>query len=124
MTKSLSERIAARATGKRQSRSGQNRAAFLALRVDIKQALDDGWPVKSIWETLHAEKKIDFSYQAFWNYAHRLILSPPAPSNPVTDQKLNPKTTQGGQPPEPKIIEAPTMGGFKFNPIPNKEDLF
>ena len=123
MTRSLSERIAARATGKKQSRSGQNRASFLALRVDIKQALDDGWPVKSIWETLHAEKKIDFSYQAFWNYVNRLILSPPAPTNPVSDQKLNAKTTQGGQPPEPKRTEAPTMGGFTFNPIPNKEDL-
>ena len=124
MTKSLSERIAARATEKKPSHGGQNRAAFLALRVDIKQALDDGWPVKSIWETLHAEKKINFSYQAFWNYVNRLILSPPASTNPVSDQKLNAITTQGGQPPEPKIIEAPTMGGFKFNPIPNKEDLF
>ena len=124
MTKSLSERIAARATGKKQSRSGQNRASFLALRVDIKQALDDGWPVKSIWETLHAEKKIDFSYQAFWNYVNRLILSPPAPTNPVSDQKLNAKTTQSGQPPEPKTTQAPTMGGFTFNPTPNKEDLF
>ena len=60
MAKSLSERITARMVKKKPSRSAQNRAAFLALRVDIKQALDDGWPVKSIWETLHEEGKIDF----------------------------------------------------------------
>ena len=124
MTKSLSERIAARATQKKQSHSGQNRAAFLALRVDIKQALDDGWPVKSIWETLHAEKKIDFSYQSFWNYVNRLILSSPPPTNPAPDQKLNAKTAQSGQPPEPKTTEYPTMRGFTFNPTPKKEDLF
>jgi len=121
MTKSLSERIAARAAGKKPSHGGQNRAVFLALRVDIKQALDDGWPIKSIWETLHAEKKIDFSYQAFWNYVNHLILSPPAPTNQVSDQKLNAKTTQSGQ--KPKTTEAPTMGGFTFNPTPNREDL-
>ena len=45
MAKSLSERIAARTVKKKPARSAQNRAAFLALRIDIKQALDDGWPV-------------------------------------------------------------------------------
>ena len=83
MAKSLSERIAARTVKKKPSRSAQNRAAFLALRVDIKQALDDGWPVKSIWETLHEEGKVDFSYQAFRGYANRLVLSPPATDPPA-----------------------------------------
>jgi hypothetical protein len=27
----------------------RNRAAFLALRGEVKQAIDDGWPVKTIW---------------------------------------------------------------------------
>lgn len=128
MAKSLSERIAARTVKKKPSRSAQNRAAFLALRVDIKQALDDGWPVKSIWETLHEEGKVDFSYQAFRGYVNRLILSPhaaeppvplpaavapePGPSNPT--KPASSKTAV--KKPEPAT-------GFTFNNNPKKEDL-
>ena len=78
MTKNLSVRIAERTAQKNPSRSEQNRATFLAIRGDVKQALDDGWPVKTIWETLHEEGKVSFSYQAFRGYANRLILSSPA----------------------------------------------
>ncbi len=78
MTKNLSVRIAERTAQKKPSRNGQNRATFLAIRGDVKQALDDGWPVKTIWETLHEEGKVSFSYQAFRGYANRLILSSPA----------------------------------------------
>ena len=55
--KTLSERIAARAVEKKPllSNKKQNRAIFLALRPEIIQALNDGWPVKDIWETLRAE---------------------------------------------------------------------
>ena len=111
MAKSLSERIAARAVKKKPSRSAQNRAAFLALRVDIKQALDDGWPVKSIWETLHEEGKVDFSYQAFRGYSNRLILSR------ATESTM--PTSEGTAAPDKK----PDVSGFTFNPIPNKEEL-
>jgi hypothetical protein len=88
MGKSLSERIAARAANNKPSRSGQNRGAFLALRSEVEQALDDGWPVKTIWETLHQEGKITFSYQSFRGYANRLILARAQAAQPsaVVDQ--------------------------------------
>ena len=126
MAKSLSERIAARSVQKKPSRSAQNRAAFLALRVDIKQALDDGWPVKSIWETLHEEGKVGFSYQAFRGYANRLILSPPAtePSAPVAKAPSSGQNTTAKQATTKAVEKKPdTPAGFTFNPIPNKEDL-
>ena len=136
MAKSLSERIAARSVKKNPSRSAQNRAAFLALRVDIKQALDDGWPVKSIWETLHEEGKVDFSYQAFRGYANRLILSPPAtepstqvpagvPATPVDKAPIPGQDTSAAQQATTKAHETKpnTPVGFTYNPIPNKEDL-
>jgi hypothetical protein len=127
MTKSLSERIAAR-TVKKPSRSGQNRAAFLALRADIRQALNDGWPVKSIWETLREEGKIDFSYQAFRNYANHLILSPTATKSlfQSTEKLPNPKE---GNDLKQTTISKPTKknpeqaSGFTFNSAPKKEDL-
>jgi hypothetical protein len=56
------------------------------MRGDVKQAIDDGWPVKTIWETLHEEGKVSFSYQAFRGYVNRLILSPPASREAVPTQ--------------------------------------
>jgi hypothetical protein len=131
---SLSERIADAVKKKPTlSRSVQNRAAFIILRTDIKQALDDGWTVKRIWETLCEEGKIDFGYTAFVGYTNRLILSP-LPNNsanqaPVStrqvDRRSEQKTPGAGEAraAEPKKTETPTMGGFTFNPSPKKEDL-
>lgn len=124
MVKSLSERIAARAVEKKsppQSHGdeNQNRAIFLALRPDVKQALEDGWPIKSIWETLHEEGKVTFGYDAFRRYTKRLILlsagqkpTPEPPGQSSVTKIVKPKTT-----------ETPLIGGFTFNPSPKKEDL-
>jgi len=123
MEKSLSERIAARAFEKKspplQSHGdeNQNRAVFLALRPDIKKALEDGWSIKSIWVTLHEEGKVGFGYDAFLRYTRRLIL---APTNP------NPAQGHSGQhdkPTDTKPKETPQISGFTFNPSPKKEDL-
>jgi hypothetical protein len=125
MAKSLSERIATRSLKKKPSRSAQNRAAFLALREEIKKALDDGWPVKSIWETLVEEGKISFSYQAFRGYTNRLILSadhqPEKPSTPKEEQNKQAEKTASVEASKKK----PTISkGFSYNPIANKEELF
>ena len=131
MAKSLSARIAERVARKKPAGNVRNRAAFLALRGEVKQAIDDGWPVKTIWETLHDEEKIAFSYQAFRGYVNRLILSPPvngeAASTPaVADQsrqvapRLAPQSAK--QPSESKP-EKPAATGFTFNRTPKKEDL-
>ena len=70
MAKKLSERIAERTERKTPSRHGKNRAAFLALRDDVKEAIDDGWPIKEIWDTLCEEGKVSFSYETFRTYAN------------------------------------------------------
>ena len=128
MGKSLSERIAARAANSKPSRRAQNRGAFLALRSEVEQALDDGWPVKTIWETLHQEGKVTFSYQSFRGYANRLILArrhgrQPAgvadqskalrPAASATSQALGDRTAQ----------KAAGIGGFRFESEPRKEEL-
>lgn len=125
MAKSLSERIAHRVSTRKPSRSGMNRASFLAVRDDVKMALDDGWPLKVIWDTLRDEGKIEFGYDAFISYVKRLIRNAEsAPSDKVKTGKpaLNIKA-KSEAPQEPKK-EAPTIGGFNFNPTPKKEDLF
>jgi len=115
MAKNLSARIAERAAKKKRSRNAQNRAAFLAVRSEVMQALDDGWPVKTIWETLHEEKKIAFSYQAFRGYVNRLIISTQAHGETTT-------AVTPGQQTETKK-PAKKSDSFKFNANPNKEEL-
>ncbi|OQW55396.1 MAG: hypothetical protein A4S17_14280 [Proteobacteria bacterium HN_bin10] len=107
---SLSARIAAHVRQHPGSPRERNRAVFLALLPEIRQALDEGWSVITIWRTLHAEQKVTFSYQAFRLYVKKLILAP-ARGTPSTPSL----------PREP----VPTKGttGFTFNPVPNKEEL-
>ena len=69
----LSERIAANALSKGLQKD-INRATFLALRDEIKHAMDEGWPVKRIWKNLYKQGYIKFSYQSFIGYVNRLIL--------------------------------------------------
>ena len=72
---SLSERIAQRVQSKKPNQAKNNRSAFLALRDEIRQALNDNYTKKEIWETLRDEQKIMFGYTAFTRYVNRLILS-------------------------------------------------
>ncbi|MDP3331894.1 MAG: TraK family protein [Methylococcaceae bacterium] len=127
MAKNLSERIAAMAIKKKPSRRAKNRATFLALRVDVKQALDDGWPVKSIWETLHEEGKVDFSYQSFRVYVNRLILTPAelilVTANFATYAASREQTNHVPTSANEKKAKELTENGFKFNKTPKKEDL-
>ena len=115
-TKSLSERVAARMLEK-PSRNAKNKALFLALREEIQQALNDGWSVKSIWETLHEEGKISFSYQAFCGHVNRSILSP------ATTDIAN-GNSQTSKPVVNKSGKTIKPAGFTYNPTANKDDLF
>ena len=130
MAKSLSARIAERIARKKPAGNVRNRAAFLALRGEVKQAIDDGWPVKTIWDTLHDEGKVAFSYQAFRGYVNRLILSPSANGEGtppvVADQSGQPaprSVPQSARTPAEWQPEKPTATGFTFNRTPKKEDL-
>lgn len=131
MTKTLSARIAERTGLKNPVRGAKNRAAFLAVRLDVEHALNDGWPIKTVWETLFEEGKITCSYQAFRRYVNDLILS-------SADSLKNKKTSsidslpieleiaiETNQPAEEKTQQSLLQGlpGFVFTPTPNKEDL-
>ena len=130
MAKSLSARIAERIARKKPAGNVRNRAAFLALRGEVKQAIDDGWPVKTIWETLHDEEKVAFSYQAFRGYVNRLILSPPA-NGEATPLAVANQSRQAAPRSVPQSARNPAewrpeklaATSFTFNKTPKKEDL-
>ncbi|MEB0134563.1 TraK family protein [Actimicrobium sp. CCC2.4] len=75
--KSLSERIADSALKNSYGRNDRNRAAFILVRGDVSKAVDDGYSLLSIWETLCEEGRIPYTYQTFRRYAR--VLLPPRP---------------------------------------------
>jgi hypothetical protein len=131
MAKTLSERIADRISKKNPTRADQNRATFISLRREVKASLEDGWPVKTIWETLKDEGKVTFSYQAFRGYVNRLILGKAsmgekaAPENPAAlEQKEGQQAAKDTSLDEPSTAKKPVNKGFVFNPVPNDKELF
>ncbi len=111
MTKTLSERLAARAVKHKSNGRSHNLATVLALRGEIEQAIHDGWFVKDIWEALHEEGKVAITYQAFRVYVNRLLLVPEKADSPEKN-----KTSPLAAPPS-------ELPGFQWNPVPKKEDL-
>jgi|RifCSPlowO2_12_1023861.scaffolds.fasta_scaffold12324_5 hypothetical protein len=119
MKLTLSQRIAARVEQKQPNQRAKNRAAFLANKKDIAEALQDRWSMKVIWETLTSEGKISFSYVMFTKYVHQLINK---------EQKTSAEVAQPTQP-APATNSAPveqpttTPKGFNFNPAPDPKRL-
>ena len=117
MGKTLDQRIADRVRRSDSVQRGAQRAAFLAQKDEIAQALAAGWSVKDIWRTLSEEGRIRVGYQAFCEYVNRWIREPtPAPAPSGT-----PNTSVASRPdghPRTKPIT-----GFTLNPQPKKEDL-
>lgn len=113
MIKTLATRIAQRMKNKPSGRN-QNRATFLTLRTDIEQALQEGWSVKTIWETLYGERKVAFGYQTFRRYVHQYSQGSKSNKRSSVRQKVVGPTTQ-------KPVEIP---GFTFQSNIDKKDLF
>lgn len=122
MAKSLSERIAERMAKRKPNKRALNLAAFLANKSDIEDALKDRWSVRSIWETLKAEGKIQVSYQAFNNYVNNHINRSDKPiekdnSTIIETKKIDDEEIK------PEVKETNKSTEFTFNATPNKEDL-
>ena len=106
MTKSLSDRIALYAD-KNKSTGKQFLPAFIALKLDIEQALKDGWTIRQVWNILYQEEKIKCSYQWFRTLVNRHI---------GEDRKQHLRIDQG------KSVRG-DHEGFRFNSATEKEEL-
>lgn len=133
MAKNLSERIAERMREKKTSAGAKNRGVFLALKSEVAQALDDGWPMRKVWEQLHEEGKVSFSYQAFRRYVNSLIATGKQEAPAIDPKTVTPKQQKNikekhAAAPVPhttaKTINPvkPAATGFNFDAKPNRED--
>lgn len=112
MKPSLSERIA-RKEQENPGRRNLYEPAFLALKADIRQALQDGWSMRQIWSTLKEEKKVGCSYLWFRHLVKRHIADPPD-GLPVSKQ---PRSAG------PAKTAEPDNHGFNYQSSFNKEEL-
>lgn len=114
----------ARANKKR--RQDAAAVAFLAVRGDVKAAMDVGYAVTTIYEHMHETGRVRCSYETFRKYVRRYekVAAPPPPATPPDNQVKGAKPEPKAAPPvsEPKS-EPPKIGGFTFDATPRKEDL-
>ena len=137
MAKSYNEELAEWVRQRTQSaRHEKNRVAFLSVKEDVREALEQGWPVKTIWAHMVEQKRIGFSYDAFLVYVKRHVRSTPEPAVARRTQRPRaPPVTPAGWPPlgsiESRAPQAPVhaqpvqdqLSGFTFNAAPNREEL-
>jgi hypothetical protein len=95
----------------------KNLVAFLAVRDDVRAALDAGYAAKTVWSNLHESKRIAVSYTAFLRYVRKFLTQP---ADAARSQLAPSATTEAAA----EHIERPTKPvGFVFNPKPKKEEL-
>lgn len=130
MKKNYAERLELWVRQRASSPREKNRAAFVAVRDDVREALAQKYPVKVIWQNLHEEGVITFGYDAFLNYVHRfglhaefgqLAVDVSNDQKPSTGARRSDVETQTVKVSSTEKHLAPD--GFVFNPIPNKEEL-
>lgn len=131
MAKTYPEELAEWVKGRAAKKPRQDKhvVAFLAVKSDVKAALEAGYAMKTIWEHMRETGRLQYRYETFTQHVKRHIKAasvaspppadPPAPSSQVKGAKPDPKPPAS----EPPKSEPPKIGGFTFDAKPNKEDL-
>ena len=128
MSKSYAELLGEWVKRRDSNRREQNVVAFLAVRDDVKAALDAGFAVKTIWTNMHEHGRIAFGYDTFLIYVKRYIRRAEAKAAMVDNSivQTHPLKRAAVAPSAPKQSPSKAPGplpGFTFNSDPRKEDL-
>lgn len=117
---------------KQRQRNKETLVSFLAVRLDVKAAIDVGYALKTIWEHMHETGRVSFRYETFLRHVKRHITQAAVEQVKAATPGL---TTEGKETnsarkteilrpaQETKKIDPSTAGSFTFNPKPNKEEL-
>lgn len=104
----------------KQPRQDRHVIAFLAVKEDVKSALDAGYSMKTIWEYMQETGRIATRYETFTLHVKRYIKNAPAATEPAPQAKGKPKSKAKQT---AKKAAAPSPSGFSFNASPNADDL-
>lgn len=73
MKKSLTENIMTSIQSQQRTNTRKNKVAFLAMREEIAEALEKGWSITIIWETLKDEGGFNATYNTFRLYVLKYL---------------------------------------------------
>jgi hypothetical protein len=73
MKKFLTEKIMTSKHSHQRTNARKNKVEFLALREDISEALEKGWSITVIWETLRDEGSFTATYNTFRLYVLKYL---------------------------------------------------
>lgn len=130
MPKNYAEALGEWVRRRESTKRDKNMVAFLAVRDDVKDALDAGYPVKTIWTNMHEARRITVCYDTFLTLVARHI-GPVKKRRPTGQERENsPAGSEQAANHEPAGKPAPVvpkrpepLTGFTFNAAPKKEDL-
>jgi hypothetical protein len=122
MKNSLIESMMAADQNQRKTPPRKNKVEFLALKDEIFEALEKGWPMTAIWETLRDEGSFTASYNTFRLYVLEYLNG--QKSGYSQTDSLAPKPNKLFKKHSVKKINATNeIKGFTYNPIPNIDEL-
>jgi len=120
MKKSLVETITTFGQSPQRTTARKNKVEFLALQDDISEALEKGWSIISIWETLRDEGSFTATYNTFRLYVLKYLNGQMAGySQQASIDQRHKKRVKNGI--SKKKVDP--ISSFKYNPIPNIEEL-
>ncbi|KTC75378.1 protein TraK [Legionella birminghamensis] len=119
MKKSLTENLTTSKQGQQKTNSRKNKVEFLALREDISEALEKGWSITIIWETLRDEGSFTATYNTFRLYVLKYLNGQKPGYSQNKSVEVRAKKSVGSSS-KTKDTSTPS---FKYNPIPNIKDL-
>lgn len=119
MKKSLTENIMTSKPGQQRTNARKNKVEFLALREDISEALEKGWSITIIWETLRDEGCFTATYNTFRLYVLKYLNGQKSGYSQNESVEVQAKKSVGSS----SKTKDTSMPSFKYNPIPNIKDL-
>ena len=131
MAKSYPEQLGEWVKQRESTQRDKNLVAFVAVRGDVKAALEAGYAVKTVWANMTETKRIEFSYDTFLNYVNRTLRRPQidqtttltVPESPAILDSSSAKPKAGAKKSAAETSKPEAPAGFTFNPVPNKEEL-
>lgn len=126
-TEELTEWVEKRAQKKR--RQDAAAVAFLAVRPDVKAAIEAGYALITIWEHMQETGKVKCSYETFRKHVRRFLKPTEEKPDSIRESTALASTRKecknDQKTPEPARQKTnEQLHGFSFNAKPNKEDLF
>lgn len=120
MAKSYAEQLDEWVEKRPSYRRDRNLVQFLAVRSDVKLAVDKGFAVSTIWRNMVENGRIDFCYDTFLLYVNRVVRGADRVRAPSAKYSKPPAR---GDVPDTTAARPEPVRGFKFNPFLKKEDL-